>query len=224
MKLRSDSFRDGGALPAEFAFAAIAPAAAGHVKPGGNRNPHLAWEEVPNGTESLALFCIDGDAPLDAADDNTPGRVVTSRAARGDFFHWSLLDLPVTPSQIGAGQLSSGITPRGKGPGGAWRQGLNDYTGRYAGDAVMAGDYHGYDGPCPPWNDDKVHHYIFRLYALDTARLVLPPRFDSRDALDALHGHIIDEAQLIVTYTLNPHLTPALCPAPAASPIYPRKT
>lgn len=220
MKLCSDSFLDGGALAAEFAFAAIAPASAGHVKPGGNRNPHLAWEEVPNGTESLALFCIDGDAPLDATDGNQTGRVVAKSAARGDFFHWSLLDLPSTLRHIGAGQLSNGITARGKGPGGAWRQGLNDYTGQFAADPVMAGDYYGYDGPCPPWNDDQVHHYIFRLYAIDEARLALPPRFDSRDALDALHGHIIDEAQLIVTYTLNPHFSPAL----AASPIYPRKT
>ena len=34
------------------------------------------------------------------------------------------------------------------------RQGINDYTGWFAGDADMAGNYFGYDGPCPPWNDE----------------------------------------------------------------------
>ena len=31
----------------------------------------------------------------------------------------------------------------------------------------MSGDYFGYDGPCPPWNDSIVHHYVFTVYALD---------------------------------------------------------
>lgn len=38
------------------------------------------------------------------------------------------------------------------------RQGLNDYTAFMAG-SEMAGDYFGYDGPCPPWNDERLHHY-----------------------------------------------------------------
>ena len=28
---------------------------------------------------------------------------------------------------------------------------------------TMAGDYYGYDGPFPPWNDSLVHHYVFTL-------------------------------------------------------------
>ena len=72
----------------------------------------------------------------------------------------------------------------------------------------MSGNYFGYDGPCPPWNDERVHHYIFRLYALDVPRLDLAARFTCADVLNAIHGHIIDEAQLIATYTLNPALAP----------------
>ena len=34
----------------------------------------------------------------------------------------------------------------------------------------MGGDYFGYDGPFPPFNDSLVHHYVFTLYALDLAR------------------------------------------------------
>jgi phosphatidylethanolamine-binding protein (PEBP) family uncharacterized protein len=46
---------------------------------------------------------------------------------------------------------------------------------------VAAGDYYGYDGPCPPWNDLRLHHYIFRLYALDVPRLDLQGRFGAAE-------------------------------------------
>ena len=51
-----------------------------------------------------------------------------------------------------------GVTPRGKsGPdsAGGTRSGLNGYTEWFAGDADMGGQYFGYDGPCPPWNDER---------------------------------------------------------------------
>jgi Raf kinase inhibitor-like YbhB/YbcL family protein len=214
MKLWSETFRDGGLMPAEYAFAEIDPAS--RVRLAGNRNPHLAWDEVPNGTESLALFCIDPDAPQDASLANRDDQALPLTASRGDFYHWSLLDLPPSMRSIAAGEFSSGITPRGKQAAGVpWpdasgayllRQGINDYTGWFAGDAAMAGDYYGYDGPCPPWNDERIHHYIFRLYALDVPRLELPERFTGQQAHAALYGHILDEVQLVVAYSLNPEL------------------
>jgi phosphatidylethanolamine-binding protein (PEBP) family uncharacterized protein len=44
----------------------------------------------------------------------------------------------------------------------------------------MAGEYYGYDGPCPPWNDERVHTYVFTLYALDIPRLPLEGRFTGK--------------------------------------------
>jgi len=204
MKLWSETFRDGGLMPADYAFAEIDPAS--RVRLAGNRNPHLAWDEVPNGTESLALFCIDPDAPQDANLANVEGPALSLTALRGDFYHWSLLDIPLAMRAIAAGEFSSSITPRGKAASSGLRQGLNDYTVWFAGDAAMAGDYYGYDGPCPPWNDERIHHYIFRLYALDVPRLALPERFTGQQAHAALYGHILDEAQLVVAYSLNPEL------------------
>ena len=159
-------------------------------------------------SESLALFCIDPDAPQDASLANRDDQALPLTASRGDFYHWSLLDLPPAMRVVAAGEFSSGITPRGKAvaTGSGLRQGLNDYTGWFAGDADMAGDYYGYDGPCPPWNDERIHHYIFRLYALDVPRLALPERFTGQQAHAALYGHILDEAQLVVAYSLNPEL------------------
>ncbi|HSR65911.1 MAG TPA: YbhB/YbcL family Raf kinase inhibitor-like protein, partial [Xanthomonadaceae bacterium] len=90
-----------------------------------------------------------------------------------------------------------------RGPAGA-RQGLNDYTGWFAGDAGMQGDYLGYDGPYPPANDLRLHRYFFRLFALDVERLALPERFTAADVLRAMHGHVLGEAALYGTYSLNP--------------------
>ena len=213
MKLSSESFRDGAAIPAACAFAAMN--AAGEVVLSGNRNPHLSWSDVPAGTESLVLLCIDGDVPQDATDVNRTGVTLPASMPRDDFFHWALIDIPVGRHEIAEGAIADGVVVRGKSApeltldGAILRQGLNDYTEWFSADPAMAGDYYGYDGPCPPWNDERVHHYIFRMYALDVPRLALEGRFTCIDVLDAIHGHIVDEAQLIGTYTLNPALAAA---------------
>lgn len=67
----------------------------------------------------------------------------------------------------------------------------------------MEGDYFGYEGPCPPWNDERLHHYHFTLYAIDLARLPVDERFTAADILTAIEGHIISEVTLIGKYSLN---------------------
>ena len=69
-----------------------------------------------------------------------------------------------------------------KGPPGS-RQGLNEYTGFMAADPAMAGDYYGYDGPCSPWNDERIHHYHFTLYATDLERCPVSGRFSGAEVL-----------------------------------------
>ena len=86
------------------------------------------------------------------------------------------------------------------------RHGVNDYTAWFAGDESMKGDYHGYDGPCPPWNDEMLHHYVFTLYALDVARCAVEGRFTGPDVRAAITGHVLAEAKLTGTYSLNPAL------------------
>jgi hypothetical protein len=137
MRLTSDSFREQGPIPAD-------------------RSPQLGWSEVPAGTESLALLCMDADAPA-------------------DFFLWCVADIPPSLAFIAEGAAAQ------------LRQGHNDYGSV------------GYHGPLLPPNE--THHYIFRIYALDVAQLELPERFTGNDLLDAIYGHIIDEAQLIGAYT-----------------------
>ena len=207
MKLRSTSFADGARIPEPLAFGRIDPAS--HVALSANRNPHLAWEDVPVGTKSFAIICHDVDVPSAGDDVNQEGREVPATLPRVDFFHWVLVDLPASVTEIREGEFSDGVTARGKsGPAtrhGA-RQGINDYTGWFSGDADMAGDYYGYDGPCPPWNDTILHHYVFTVYALGVDRLPLMGKFGGADALKVIQAHKLGEAAITGIYTLNPKL------------------
>lgn len=208
MKLSSQSFADGARIPGEFSF--CIPAAEGHVCLGSNRNPHLAWSGVPAGTRSFVLICHDPDVPSRGDDVNQEGRVVPASLPRVDFFHWVVIDLPADLREIAAGSFSDGVTPGGKnGPAGPLgsRQGINDYTTWFAGDETMRGNYHGYDGPCPPWNDELVHRYVFTLYALDKECCNLDGAFSGAQARNAIAGHVLAEAKLTGTYTLNPALS-----------------
>ena len=205
MKFSTTAFADLEPIPGEFAFCVIDPAA--HVSVAANRNPDFAWDDLPPRTRSLALICHDPDVPSRGEDVNQEGRVVPASLPRVDFFHWVLVDLSPTVSEIARGAHADGVVARGKpgpeAPGGA-RHGINDYTGWFAGDKAMAGDYFGYDGPCPPWNDAIAHRYVFTLYALDVERLAVDGKFTGAEARSAMHGHVLGQAAITGRYTLNP--------------------
>ena len=200
MHIHSDSFPASGAIPAEFAMGARGGF-------GGNRNPALRWDEIPEGAQSFALLCIDTDAPTDPSTVGRSDMSIPVEQPRAEFVHWVMVDIPATTRAIAAGECSDGVTPRGKtqppGPRGA-RQGLNDYTGWFAGDADMAGQYHGYDGPYPPANDLRMHRYFFRLFALDVERLPVADAFTAADVWHAMNGHVLAEAAFWGRYSLNP--------------------
>ncbi|WP_019053861.1 YbhB/YbcL family Raf kinase inhibitor-like protein [Sphingobium xenophagum] len=72
----------------------------------------------------------------------------------------------------------------------------------------MAGTYHGYDGPCPPWNDELVHRYVFTVYALAAPALADGAVLDGSAVREALErAPILAQASLTGLYTLNPALT-----------------
>lgn len=207
MDLVTTAFGPNDVIPAEFAFCAPDPAA--HVKLSANRNPDFTWRNLPAGTESLALICHDPDVPSKGDDVNQEGRTIPASLPRVEFFHWVLIDLPADAQRIERGEFSDGITARGKpgphAPRGA-RQGINDYTGWFASDKDMSGQYFGYDGPCPPWNDEIPHHYVFTLYALDVPRLSVQGVFNGPDVRRAMTGHILGQAAVTGRYSLNPQV------------------
>jgi len=204
MRLWSSSWTNGDRIPARYAAGRIDPQSG--VTFSDNVNPHLAWSEAPALTRSFVLICHDFDVPSRGDDVNKADREVPSDLPRVDFFHWVLVDLPSTLAEIREGEFSRGFTAHGK-PGPATlhgaRHGINDYTGWFAGDARMAGDYYGYDGPFPPFNDSLVHHYVFTLYALSITRVALEGRFGGHDVRRAITGHVLAEVTHSGTYTLN---------------------
>lgn len=202
MRLTTTSFQKGQPIPGEFAMGVPTGF-------GGNRNPQLAWDDVPAGTRSFALLCIDPDVPTVPELVGRDDVEIPLDQPRTEFVHWAMVDIGADVREIAAGSASDGITAKGKtapsGPAGA-RQGLNSYTQWFAGDAQMGGDYLGYDGPYPPFNDQRLHRYFFRLFALDVATLDVPQRFTAADVLRAVHGHVLGEATVWGTYTLNAKL------------------
>ena len=78
-------------------------------------------------------------------------------AERKAFYHWLLVDIPADVTSLGEGDLA-GVAGRNS-----------------MGDRSKSGN--GYDGPCPPFNDERVHTYHFSVYALDVATLDLRPGF-----------------------------------------------
>lgn len=207
MQLTSSSFNDGAVIPDKYAFAAPDPE--NHFKLSDNRNPALRWSDIPEGTKSLALLCIDPDAPSKPDDVNKEDREVPADLPRADFYHWAMVDITPDLTEIEEGECSAQASPGGKlqppGPK-TVRQGINSYTEWFAGNADMEGSYFGYDGPAPPWNDALVHRYVFSLFALDIARCPVDRDFTAADVLQAIEGHVLARADITGSYTLNPRL------------------
>jgi len=97
----------------------------------------------------------------------------------GTWVHWVLYDLPGT-----ATELPQAVVPAETLADGG-KQGVNDFRKT------------GYGGPCPP--PGKPHRYFFRLYALDAAT-GLRPRATKADVLQAIEGHVLEQAELMGTY------------------------
>lgn len=201
-----DAWANGTMIPDEFAF--CNPAEEGHVAMGRNRSPGIRWSGAPAETRSYAIICHDPDVPSKPDDVNKDDRMVPADLPRVDFYHWVLVDIPAHSTELLPGEDSQRVTAGGK-PAGRTEygvRGLNSYTDWFAGDADMQGDYGGYDGPCPPWNDSITHHYHFTVYALDVPSLNLPERFGGPEALAAMDGHVLARGEWIGLYTLNPEL------------------
>ncbi|MDE3017285.1 MAG: YbhB/YbcL family Raf kinase inhibitor-like protein [Pseudomonadota bacterium] len=167
---------------------------AGKTRNGGNINPAISWSGAPAGAKSYAVIAVDPDVPANFEPANKEGRTIAADFPRRDFYHWVLVDIPPTITRIDEGQDSKGTATKPTGKLAYGVSGHNDY-------GVSEG---GYNGPCPPWNDARLHHYHFRVYALDVPSLNLPAAFGGREAESAMQGHILAQGETVGTYTNNP--------------------
>lgn len=99
-------------------------------------------------------------------------------APRGLFRHWAAYDISSDKAGLeeGDGRHDSDL-----------RQGANDFGNV------------GYDGPQPP-RGHGLHHYRFRLAALDVDRLNVGPRDRAEAIWAAAQPHILAEAELTGTF------------------------
>jgi len=190
----------GEALPDEAAFCIPDPAQ--HQTSGKNVQPAISWSAGPEGTQSYAIIMVDPDVPTEFENFNKEGATLAADMKRQNFYHWVLVDIPASTTSLPAGADTGEKSPKKLGRTEHGVRGVNDYTKFMTGD--MAGEYGGYDGPCPPWNDERMHHYTFRVYALDVPTLGLSGAFTGPDAEEAMEGHVLAQGEAVGTYTLNP--------------------
>jgi Raf kinase inhibitor-like YbhB/YbcL family protein len=190
---------DGQPIPAKFAYCQAD--GTGRSKNGGNINPEISWSSAP-GTKSFVLMVVDPDVPAKFDTANKAGKTIPENFPRQNFYHWVLFDIPANISVIEEGRDSNGIIKGGK-PIGQTKYGItgpNDYARAYG------GSYGGYDGPCPPWNDARLHHYHFTVYALDVPTLGLSGPLAGPLVEAAMKDHVLAKGEVVGTYTQFPAL------------------
>lgn len=160
--------------------------------------PAIRWAGAPKGTASFAVFMMDPDVPADFTDAGKEGKVIAADAPRQDFYHWGVVDIPASATSI---------------PGGLAKLPLN--AGRELPNNLGAAGYvptpGQYGGPCPPWNDARIHHYHFIVLALDAATPAAGEDETAKDAFTRLitSKHVLGKATVVGTYTLNQQLRAA---------------
>lgn len=196
MKLISHDFEHGQWIPPECAYGRLNN---GEFALSDNLNPHLKWSNLPEGTKSLVIACIDPDVPTDREALNADGEIPEDQPRR-DFVHWLIWNVSPEVNEIQKGEASVGDETTGK----TFEkfvgvEALNDYTRN-------AEVHRGYDGPCPPGFDARLHGYEFMVYALDVDALDLPDTASWLQVRTAMAAHVLGMAVLQGIFSLNPRL------------------
>jgi hypothetical protein len=102
-------------------------------------------------------------------------------APAGTWYHWAIFDIPADWTGLDEAYPTDAEV-------GPTRQAVTDFKRP------------GYGGPCPP-KGHGVHHYHFRLMALDAAALSVSPTAGCRNVESAAAGHLLAETVLTGTYS-----------------------
>jgi Raf kinase inhibitor-like YbhB/YbcL family protein len=199
LSVKIDGIENGRSIPERFAY--CIQDGKGKTKDGQNINPAIEWSGAPEGTKSFAIIMVDRDVPQSFELANQDDKVIPRDFPRQDFYHWVLVDIPATMIGIAEGADSRGITKGGKqlGQRPYGVVGQNDYVR-----VLDEGPHGGYDGPCPPWNDNRLHNYHFIVYALSVPTLNLSGTFGGKYAEEMMKPHILAKGEVIGTFTNKP--------------------
>jgi Raf kinase inhibitor-like YbhB/YbcL family protein len=137
-----------------------------HDSAGGkNVSPQLRWSGFPAETRSFVVTIFDPDAPTQSG-----------------FWHWVVVNLPVSVTELPAGAGESDATL----PGGAFHvrndMGVNNYA-----------------GAAPP-QGDRVHRYVTTVHAVDVENLDVQPTTTPAVVGFNLAFHTLARAMLRPTY------------------------
>jgi phosphatidylethanolamine-binding protein (PEBP) family uncharacterized protein len=187
------------------------------------QRPAITLSGVPKEAASVAIFMMDPDVPADFTDAGKEGKTLAADSKRQNFFHYGLVNVPPQVTRIidTSGKLDKNpgfpfyIDPADPKHGTIELTndlGLNGYV-----EPASA-----YGGPCPPWNDDRVHHYHFIVLALDkdapikgvTADDCTASSCQSNTAKNTFNRlinspHVLAKGVIVGTYTLNANLREA---------------
>lgn len=166
---------------------------------GENISPALNWNNPPKNTKSFALLLLDPDVPLDRSTVNVPGKTILSTAPRRTAYHWILIDIPNTVYSIAAGMASTKPINENKSIKNTKHTWANIVS--YEDKTALSSSY---VGPCPPSNDERIHHYIFTLYALNVP--TVPENLTEETLIHFINEHTLKQARLVVKRTNNPGL------------------
>jgi len=152
------------------AFKNMQPIPMGYTGEGEDISPPLEWSEIPANTKEFVLLLEDPDA--------------TSASKTGEpFVHWLAYNISRNISSLPAGlhpnelRLTLPVS---------LEQGTNSF-GKV-----------GYRGPMPP-GGSGTHHYVFTLYALDSA-VGVRPALTKEKLFKVIGNHVIAQAKLMGTY------------------------
>lgn len=101
-------------------------------------------------------------------------------APAGTWVHWVVYNIPAGKTDL------SYITDRSEKLADGTLQGLNSWP------------HVGYDGPCP-LKGHGVHHYHFKLYALDKM-LALKPKATKPEVEAAMENHVLAQTEMVGLY------------------------
>lgn len=185
LTVSSKSVANGKPIPTKFAY--CMPDDNGKSKNAENISPEISWANAPKNTKSFAIVVVDPDVPAEFDDANKDGKTIAENFPRKNFYHWLQFDIPANITNIGENmgkKSTSGISL------------TNDFAG-----GKNAPEFAGYDGPCPPWNDARLHHYHFTIHALDVEKLGVDKNASLSDAVAAIEKHTIAKGKLVGTYS-----------------------